>query len=61
MKVQTVTGPIGLDDLGPTLMHEHLFIAFQGAEYDPLAVFDRPAFIAEAVRRLRAIVGSNET
>jgi phosphotriesterase-related protein len=55
MKVQTVTGPIGLDDLGRTLMHEHLFIAFQGAEYDPLAVFDRPAFIAEAVRRLRQL------
>jgi len=53
MQVQTVTGPIGLDQLGRTLMHEHLFIAFLGAEFDPLAVFDRTAFVTEAVRRLR--------
>jgi phosphotriesterase-related protein len=52
MQVQTVTGPIGLDQLGRTLMHEHLFIAFPGAEFDPLAIFDRSAFVAEAVRRL---------
>ncbi len=50
--VNTVTGAIPVESLGRTLMHEHLFIAFAGAEYDPLAVFDRPAFIAEAVKRL---------
>ena len=55
MQVQTVTGSIGIGSLGRTLMHEHLFIAFQGAEYDTTAVFDRPAFIAEAVRRLREL------
>lgn len=55
MQVQTVTGPIGLDELGRTLMHEHLFIAFPGAEFDPSATFDRPGFIAEAVRRLRQL------
>ena len=52
MYVQTVTGPIGLDQLGRTLMHEHLFIAFAGSEFDPSVTFDRPAFVAEAVRRL---------
>ncbi len=52
MMVQTVTGPIPLDRLGRTLMHEHLFIAFPGAEFDPTAKFDRAGFIAEAVRRL---------
>jgi phosphotriesterase-related protein len=52
MQVQTVTGPIGLDQLGRTLMHEHLFIAFAGAEFDPLAEFDRAGFVREAVRRL---------
>ena len=36
-------------------MHEHLFIAFGGAEFDPLAVFDRAAFIAEAARRLKQL------
>ncbi len=50
--VNTVTGPIPVSALGRTLMHEHLFIAFAGAEYDPLAVFDRATFIAEAVKRL---------
>jgi len=55
VQIQTVTGPIGLDQLGRTLMHEHLFIAFSGAEFDPTAVFDRPAFIAEAVKRLRQL------
>ncbi len=52
MQVQTVTGPIGLDQLGRTLMHEHLFIAFPGAEFDPAATFDRASFVKEAVRRL---------
>ena len=52
MKVQTVLGPIDVDQLGRTLMHEHLFIAFPGAEFDPAAVYDRAAFVAEAVRRL---------
>src|ERR1700760_1677714 len=52
MHVQTVTGPIGLDQLGRTLMHEHLFIAFPGAEFDPAATFDRGSFVKEAVRRL---------
>ena len=55
MHVQTVTGPIGLDQLGRTLMHEHLFIAFAGAEFDPSARFDRPGFVAEAVRRLKQL------
>jgi phosphotriesterase-related protein len=52
MMVETVTGPIPLERLGRTLMHEHLFISFPGAEYDPLATVDRAAFVAEAVRRL---------
>jgi phosphotriesterase-related protein len=55
MHVQTVTGPIGLDQLGRTLMHEHLFIAFPGAEFDPSARFDRAGFVTEAVRRLRQL------
>ncbi len=52
MMVQTVTGPIPVERLGRTLMHEHLFIAFPGAEFDPTAKFDRAEFIDEAVRRL---------
>ena len=52
MNVQTVTGSIGVDRLGRTLMHEHLFIAFSGAEFDPTVRFDRAGFVTEAVKRL---------
>jgi phosphotriesterase-related protein len=55
MSVQTVLGTIALDKLGRTLMHEHLFIAFPGAEFDPLASFDRAGFVSEAVKRLRQL------
>jgi phosphotriesterase-related protein len=36
-------------------MHEHLFIAFPGAEFDPSAVFDRADFVAEVVVRLQQL------
>ncbi|WP_159450469.1 phosphotriesterase family protein [Bradyrhizobium mercantei] len=52
MMVQTVTGRISVESLGITLMHEHLFIAFPGAWFDPLAKFDRAELVKEAVRRL---------
>ncbi|WGS19287.1 MULTISPECIES: hypothetical protein [unclassified Bradyrhizobium] len=50
--IETVTGAIPVESLGRTLMHEHLFIAFPGAWFDPLARFSRAELIAEAVRRL---------
>ncbi|WFU31363.1 TatD family hydrolase [Bradyrhizobium brasilense] len=52
MMVQTVSGRISVESLGRTLMHEHLFIAFPGAWFDPLAKFDRGELIEEAIRRL---------
>jgi phosphotriesterase-related protein len=52
MSVQTVTGRIALNDLGRTLMHEHLYIAFAGAVYDSGVSFDRAGFVTEAVKRL---------
>ncbi|MBB4264025.1 phosphotriesterase [Bradyrhizobium sp. CIR3A] len=52
MMVQTVTGPISVESLGRTLMHEHLFIAFPGAWFDPLATFCRAGLVEESVRRL---------
>jgi phosphotriesterase-related protein len=55
MQVQTVTGPIPNSALGRTLMHEHLFIAFPGAEFDPSATCDRAGFVSEAVKRLRQL------
>ena len=53
--IQTVTGPIDFDDLGMTLMHEHIFVAFPGAEFDPRYPFDRADFIARATLRLKAL------
>lgn len=52
MKIQTVTGPIDLCDMGRTLVHEHLLVSFPGANFDPAAMIERPAFVVEAVRRL---------
>ncbi len=55
MQIQTVSGPVRLDQLGRTLMHEHLFIAFPGAEFDSTAKFDRTGFIGEAAGRLKRL------
>jgi phosphotriesterase-related protein len=55
MKVATVLGDIDVQDLGRTLIHEHLFIAFPGAEFDPLARFDRAVFVDQAVNRLKEL------
>jgi phosphotriesterase-related protein len=52
MMVQTVTGPIPLDRLGRTLMHEHILVSFDGTQFDPTVSLDRPALVKEAVRRL---------
>ena len=35
-QINTVTGPVDIDRLGPTLMHEHLVIGFAGWESDTL-------------------------
>src|SRR5207302_8152672 len=37
MQIQTANGAISVDDLGATLMHEHLVIAFSGWETDTAA------------------------
>lgn len=53
--IQTVTGAIGYDDLGMTLMHEHIFVAFPGSEFDPRYRFDRQEFIDRATKRLKLL------
>lgn len=55
MKIATVLGDIDVADLGRTLIHEHLFIAFPGAEFDPVARFDRATFVNQAVGRLKEL------
>ena len=53
--VQTVLGRVPVAELGVTLMHEHLFIAFDGVQFDPTATMDRGQVIEECVKRLRAL------
>ncbi len=50
--VQTVLGPVSVDRLGFTLMHDHLKNAYPGWEVDTTLKFDRAAEIGKAVDRL---------
>ena len=51
-RVQTVLGPISSDDLGFTLMHEHLRIGYCGWQVDGTLEFDRDRELAAATQRL---------
>ncbi|MEE9490832.1 MAG: phosphotriesterase-related protein, partial [Dehalococcoidia bacterium] len=51
--VNTVLGPISTDELGPTLIHEHLLVATPGWECDALAVpYNREVFATACVEAL---------
>ena len=51
--VNTVLGPISTDELGLTLIHEHLTLAYPGWECDALAVpYDREAIAKTCVEAL---------
>jgi phosphotriesterase-related protein len=57
--VQTVRGPVEVDDLGVTLMHEHVFVLSPdvfnnfGDQY-----WDEEERVADAVAKLTALKGS---
>lgn len=55
MQIHTVLGPVPVDALGKTLMHEHILVAFPGSEFDPRYPFDRMAFVETATARLKAL------
>ena len=50
--VQTVLGPVAVDRLGFTLMHDHLINAYPGWEVDTTLKIDRAAELDKAVERL---------
>lgn len=50
--VQTVLGPIDTADLGRTLVHEHIRIAYPGDEWDPRPGPSRADCISQAVDRM---------
>jgi phosphotriesterase-related protein len=54
--VNSVLGPISADDLGVTLMHEHLAVAYTGWEFDVKArPYDREALARECVEALKGV------
>ncbi len=50
--VQTVLGPVPVEQLGFTLMHDHLINAYPGWEVDTTLKIDRAAELDKAVDRL---------
>ncbi len=53
-KTNTVLGPVSADELGVTLMHEHLVFSYLGWECDALAPpYDREAAATACIERLR--------
>jgi len=43
LAVETVRGPVALDDLGPALMHEHVFVLEGSCELGPVETCARVA------------------
>lgn len=53
-RVNTVLGPVAPEDLGVTLMHEHVLYGYPGWEGDQtIAPFDRPTIVNNAVAVLK--------
>lgn len=52
--IQTVQGPVGMDDLGMTLSHEHLFSNF-GLPIDETSIYDETALFAQVIPYLRML------
>jgi len=51
-QVQTVTGPIEAEELGRTLVHEHIVITWAGEQYERNPRWTRADIVARAVDRL---------
>jgi len=51
-RVQTVTGPIEAEDLGRTLVHEHIVITWAGEQYERNVAWTRADIVARAVDKL---------
>jgi len=58
-EVQTALGPVDVSRLGPTLMHEHIFILTADIQQNyPEEWGDDEARVADAVRQLRALAAA---
>jgi phosphotriesterase-related protein len=52
VNVQTVLGPVPAQELGRTLIHEHILIGWYGWQDDSTVAFDRAAAIARAAEQM---------
>src|SRR5260370_31461842 len=50
--VETALGPVATAELGPTLMHEHIVTRSPGVQENWPHLWDRPAILAIAERKL---------
>jgi len=53
--INTITGTIQPDDLGITMLHEHIIVAWDGTFLDSTLPFDWKAIEDEAVHKLQAV------
>src|SRR3954447_15476419 len=53
--VQTVLGPVDTNQLGPTLVHEHVRVSYPGEQLDPASSADRKACVDTAVERMHGL------
>ncbi|MCE0765576.1 phosphotriesterase-related protein [Pseudonocardia kujensis] len=56
--IETVRGPIPPEDLGPTLMHEHIFVLDREIEANYPGRWDQEERLTDAVAKLRAAAAS---
>ena len=55
-KINTVLGPIAPEDLGLTLIHEHITAGYPGWECDPLSrPYNREKMVQLALRALQPV------
>jgi phosphotriesterase-related protein len=53
--VQTVLGPIDVADMGPTLVHEHVYFSYPGDALDPIGTWTRADALAIGVERMEQL------
>jgi phosphotriesterase-related protein len=53
--VQTVLGPIDVADMGPTLVHEHVYFSYPGDSLDPTGTWTRADALAIAIERMEQL------
>ncbi|MCX4579065.1 phosphotriesterase-related protein [Streptomyces sp. NBC_01571] len=60
-QVQTVRGPVSVDDLGTVLMHEHVFVLSEEFRQSLPETWDEQERVRDAVRRLKDLVATGVT